>query len=92
MTTLEINTVSKAMQQSKILLDQIKPVLDQLDVIYNSSGGAGSTITQNGLDAILSFSGLTKQQLDDAMYVLTTTLRPNIANAFTQLAQLATRA
>lgn len=92
LTALESNTVSRALQAAKLTLEQLKPVLDSLDVIYNSAGGAKTTITQAGLDEIASFSGLTKTQLDDGMFALTGTLKNDIVNAYTALAQLAARA
>lgn len=91
MTALEQNTVSRAMSAAKTLIETIKPILDELDAIYNSAGGAGGTITQAGLDSIASFSGLTKAQLDDGMYALTATIRGNLVTAYSQLAQLAAR-
>jgi hypothetical protein len=92
MTQLEINTVSRGLAAAKLVLDQLKPVVDALNVIYDSAGGAKSTINQQGLDSIAAFSGLTKTQLDDGMFALTSTLRTAIANAYTQLAQLSARA
>lgn len=92
LTALEQNTISKALATAKKLLDEIKPVIDQLNIIYDSAGGAKSTVDQEGLDAVTSFSGLTKQQLDDGCYVLTATMKDAINNGFSQLAQLAARA
>lgn len=91
LSTLEQNTVTKALTLAKQVIEQVKPVMDELDVIYNSASGAKTTITQAGLDAIPSFSGLTKQQLDDGLYALTATLKGDITTAYSQLAQLATR-
>lgn len=92
LTALEQNTVSRAMQNSKILIEQIKPILDELNTIYNSSGGLSTTITQGNLDLVPSFSGLTKTQLDDGMYALTATLRGDLSTAYAQLSQLSARA
>ena len=39
MTNLELNTVSIALQTARKILSEIKPVLDQLNVIYDSDGG-----------------------------------------------------
>jgi pyoverdine/dityrosine biosynthesis protein Dit1 len=91
MTQLELNTVSKALAAAKLVLEQLKPVLDHLNAIYDPAGGAKLTITQDGLNTVPSFSGLTKEQLDDGMYALTTTLRAAVNSAYTQLAQLAAR-
>lgn len=92
MTQLELNTVSRGLAAAKLVLDQLKPSIDALNVIYDSAGGAKTTITQQGLDAVPAFSGLTKTQLDDGMFALTSTLRLAIADAYTQLAQLSARA
>jgi hypothetical protein len=85
------NVVSRSAQAAKYLVEQLKPLLDELDVLYNSAGGLKSTISQGDLDSIASFSGLTKQQLDDALYALTSTLKSDLSAAYTQLAQLASR-
>jgi hypothetical protein len=86
------DAVSRACQTAQVVLETVKPVLDALDILYNSAGGLKSTIQQADLDAIPSFSGLTKQQLDDGLFALTATLKTDITNAFTQLEQLAARA
>ena len=41
---------------------------------------------------IASFAGITKAQLDDAMYQLTAIIRPALHDGFPQLAHLAARA
>lgn len=91
LTRLEQDTVTRGMAAARVVLDQLKPVLDALNVVYDSEGGAKTTITQEDLDGVANFSGLTKAQLDDGLYALTGTLRPAINNAYTQLAQLAVR-
>jgi hypothetical protein len=92
LSKLEQDTISRGLAAAKLVTDQLKPVLDALNIIYDSQGGAKTTIDQPGLDAIGSFSGLTKQQLDDGMFALTATLRGDITNAYAQLAQLSARA
>ena len=79
------------MAVAKLLLDQVKPVLDQLNPIYDGAGGVKTTVDQAGLDGVSSFSGLTKTQLDDGMYVLTATIKAALDNGLTQLTQLAAR-
>jgi hypothetical protein len=86
------NTVSRGINAAKYLVEQLKPILDELNIIYDSQDGLKSTIQQSDLDGIPSFSGLTKQQLDDGMYVLTATIRTDLSNGYSQLAQLAARA
>lgn len=92
MTALEKNTVSRGLAAARLATEQLKPVLDSLNVIYDGNGGAKTTIDQAGLDAVASFSGLTKAQLDDGMYALTATLKSAIDAAYTQLSQLSSRA
>lgn len=92
MTALESNTISLSLQAAKKVLDELKPVIDRLNIIYDSEGGAKTTITQEDLDGVASFSGLTKTQLDDGMWILTSVLRTDIANGYSALAQLAARA
>lgn len=91
LTQLEQNTVSKGINAAKLVIETLEPILHELNIIYDSGGGAKTTITQAGLDAIPSFSGLTKAQLDDGLFALTATLRTDIQNAYTQLAELAAR-
>ncbi len=91
-TALELNTISRGLAAAKKVLEELKPVIDALNIIYDSEGGAKTTITQEDLDGVASFSGLTKAQLDDGMWVLTATLRGDIANGYSALAQLAARA
>jgi hypothetical protein len=91
MSQLEIDAVSRSLQAAKLVLDRLKPTLDALNVIYDSAGGAKTTITQQGLDEIPAFSRITKTQLDDGMFALTSTLRLAVGDAYTQLAQLASR-
>jgi len=92
LTALEQNTVSRSFFVAKKVLEEVKPVLDALNIIYDAGGGVKETLTQAELDEIPAFSGLTKTQLDDGLYALTAVIRPAITNAFTALAQLATRA
>lgn len=90
-TKLESDTVSRGMQMAKDLLD-LYGDLKQLNVIYDSGGGVKETITQQDLDGVSSFSGLTKQQLDDGMFALTSTVLTALTNSMTQLSELSARA
>lgn len=91
-TGLEENTVSFGLKAAKIVVDDLKPLIDRLNIIYDSQGGVKETLTQAELDSRSSWSGLTKTQLDDGMFALTSTLRTAINNAYTQLVELAARA
>jgi hypothetical protein len=92
MNSLELNTVSRAFVVAKKILDEVKPAIDSLNVIYDSQGGVKSSVTQEELDAIASFSGITKAQLDDGLYALTAGIKGVVDGAFSQLSQLAARA
>lgn len=92
MNTLEIAIVTRGAKVAKILLEQVKPELDALNILYDAGGGAKETIDQAGLDGRPEFSGLTKAQLDDGMFALTSTTKTALTNTFTQLEQLAARA
>lgn len=91
LTALEQNCVSRGIQAAAKVVRELQPLLAELNIIYDSAGGAKTTITQANLDLVPAFSGITKQQLDDGMYALTATLRGDILTAFGQLAQLAAR-
>lgn len=91
LTALESDTISRGMAAAKVLLDQIKPAVDQMNILYDSQGGLKTTITQEDLDSVPSFSGLTKSQLDDGMFVLTATVRTALADGLFALSQLAAR-
>lgn len=92
LNALERATVLKAMRVAQKLLIEVKPYLDAMNIIYDSEGGVKSTITQQDLDDDETLSGLTKQQLDDGMWVLTATLRSDLQNGFFAISQLAERA
>jgi hypothetical protein len=84
------DTISKAISSSENLLEVSYPVLREIDVVYNSAGGLKTTITQADLDAVPGLSGLTKQQLDDAVYALTQ-VKTQLETSYTALVQLASR-
>ena len=91
LSTLESDTIAKACATCKQLLLDIQPKLAGFQQIYDAAGGGKETITQAELDEVAALSGLTKTQLDDAMYVLTTTLLPALQTGYPALAQLAAR-
>jgi hypothetical protein len=91
MSTLEKDTLAKAFAVCKTLLLDIQPKLAGLAQIYDSVGGVKETLTQAELDELAELSGLTKAQVDDGLYVLTTTLFPALVNGYPALAQLAAR-
>ena len=91
LTTLAAAEITQAIQASRKLLRDLKPIMDELNALYNAVGGLSSTITQADLDAATYLSGLTKAQLDDGMNTLTNTVRTAIANGYTGLAELAAR-
>ena len=91
LSQLEHDTISKACAVAKTLLLDLQPKLEGLGAIYDAEGGVKSTITQDELDEVAALSGLTKGQLDDALYAMTTTILPGIQNGYNALAQLAAR-
>lgn len=88
---LEQDTVSRGIKAAGLVIRQLKPLLDELNVVYDAAGGVKDTLTQQELDEIARFSGITKQQVDDGMFALTSTLKTAITNAYTQLTTLASR-
>ncbi len=92
LTALESDTVTRAFAIAKLITAQFKPVADSLNIIYDSEGGAKTTITQENLDLVPGFSGISKAQLDDGLFVITSTLKAAVDSAYSQLAQLAARA
>lgn len=90
MTTLESDTIAKACAVAKQLLADLQPRLAGLDSIYNSVGGVKETLTQVEMDENAALSGLTKSQLDDALFAMSGMLT-SITNAYASLAQVAAR-
>ena len=90
-TTLEYDAVTQAAAVCKKVLTELEPALAQFREIYDAAGGVKSTLTQEDLDGVPAFSGLTKVQVDDALYALTALLLPAIEDSTTALAQLAAR-
>lgn len=90
-TILEKATVSEGIQVARRLVNDIKPVLDRLNVIYDSAGGVKETLDQAKLNEVADWSGITETQVDDAMFAITSTLRTALTNSYTQLVQLASR-
>jgi hypothetical protein len=90
-TTLEYDVVTQAAAVCKKILTELEPALAQFREIYDAAGGVKETLTQEDLDAVASFSGLSKAQVDNALYALTALLLPAIESSTTALAQLAAR-
>lgn len=68
MTPAEQSLVSLAAAVARVLL-QNREILLENDYLWNT-GGMSTSITQEDLTSIASFSGLTTTQLTDAMYAL----------------------
>jgi hypothetical protein len=93
LSALEANTTARARAVAKKLLEEVLPVLNGLDIIYNTATtGAKFTITQANMDADPGLSGMTKAQLDDLLFALTGALRNDLTTSFAQLSQGAARA
>lgn len=91
LSVLEKSTIGEGIQACRKVVNEIEPLLQRLNVVYDSDDGVKETTTQANLDLVPEYSGLTKAQLDDAMFALTSTLRTAINNAYTQLVHLASR-
>lgn len=91
MSTLEYDTINAAFALCKSLLNDVQPRLQALQQQYDSAGGVKETLSQADLDESTVLSGLTKQQVDDGLYVLTAILLPGITNGYASLAGLASR-
>lgn len=91
LSQLEQDTIDKGIQAAKRFVAELKPILDQLNVIYDGANGVKTTVAQPGLNEVAALSGLTKAQLDDGFYALTATLKGAIDSTYTQLMQLAAR-
>jgi hypothetical protein len=91
MNQLERATIAKGARIAQKLLIEIRPYLEAINVIYDSAGGAKTTITQENLDADESLSGLTKARLDAGMAELAT-LRTTLQSGVIALWHLAERA
>lgn len=93
LNTLESNTIARGCAIAKKILDDVKPVLDSLNVLFDTpTTGVKATVDQADLDSAPNLSGLTEAQLDAGFFQLTDTLRLAIANGYTQLAHIAARA
>lgn len=91
-TTLEYDVLNNAFAVCKTLLSDLEPQLATFREIYDAEGGVKATLTQESLDGVFTFSGLTKAQVDDGLYALTAVLLPAIESSYTAIAQLAARA
>lgn len=91
LSVLETNTLAKACAVAKQLLLDLQPKMTSLREIYDSAGGVKATLTQADLDAEEALSGITKAQVDDALYVLTAALLPAIEAGLASLSKLAAR-
>lgn len=91
MTILETDTIAKTCAVAKQLLADLQPKLESLRSIYDSVGGVKETLTQEEMDENPALSGLTKSQLDDALFVMTGAILTGIENGYAGLAAVAAR-
>lgn len=92
LNTLEQNTINRGIAAARKVITELDPVLRDLNVVYDrETVGVKATVEQADLDAAAYLSGLTKAELDDGMFALTSTLRTAVANAYTALSILASR-
>lgn len=91
MSVLEQDVLNTAFATCKMILQDVQPRLASLQQLYDSAGGVKETLSQEELDANTALSGLTKQSVDDGLYVLTTVLLPGIVAGVASLNTLAAR-
>lgn len=91
MSQLEKDTLSKSFALCKTVLYDLQPKLGSLAQLYDAAGGVKTTLTDEELTEVAELSGLTKQQVDDGLYVLTTLLLPAIEQGYPSLVPLAAR-
>lgn len=92
LSQMELALIQRAGVVSKQALEVLKPVIDEIDSVWNAAGGPGSTVSQADLNAAAQLSGLTTAQLADGIFALTSTLKTAIASGYAAMAQLGARA
>src|SRR5262249_34949544 len=75
LNSYEVLTIQRIIQLSRLIVEQLKPGLDNVNEVYNAVGGIKDTIPAEDLGQDALYGGMTKQQLDDAAYALTTTMK-----------------
>jgi len=91
LNSYEILTIQRVTQMARLVVEQLKPGIDNLDVVYNSAGGVKDTITAADLGQDALYGGMTEQQLDDAVYALTVTIKTAVDTALPVLQNVAYR-
>src|SRR6185295_3903622 len=91
LTTLETMTINRGIALAKKLTSDIVPELRRLQVSYDAANAVKATVTQPNLDLATQFSGITKAQLDDAFFAMTSTLKTALDTAYAQIETLAER-
>lgn len=91
LSVLERDTLARACAVAKQTLLDLQPKVTGLREIYDSAGGVKTTLTQADLDAEEALSGITKAEVDDAMFVLTGGVLPAIEAGLSSLSKLAAR-
>lgn len=91
LTPMAITMIKDAAALALLIKQEIKPRLDMFNVQYDAQDALKSTIQQADLDEVIELSGLTKAELDDAMYVLTNGIKGVVDASTSQLSKLAAR-
>lgn len=86
----EQDTLINGSIAAKALID-LYGIVKRLNEEYDSTGGVKSTVTQDNLDLMTTWSGVTKGQTEDGMYVITTVIKGAIESSYSQLVQFASR-
>ena len=91
LNSYEVLTIQRLIQLSRMIVEQIEPGLDSLNEIYNSVGGIKDSIPAEDLGQDGLYGGMTKAQLDDAAYALTSVIKGAVDNVHAQLQLIAYR-
>lgn len=91
LSVMEQNLINRMMNISRLIAEEVQPVLAEINGVWNASGGPASTIVQGDLDAVSAYSGLTTTQLSNGSFALTSTILTALGTTQAALAQLAAR-
>ena len=84
LNTLDQDTIKRGLDAIEWLQTHIAEMTD-LNVLFDSGGGLKARYTQADLDALPGLYGMTVEQFNDAMYVVTTLILPILAANRVQL-------
>jgi hypothetical protein len=89
LSTEQQNLINRMANICKLAVEQLQPVISEINAIWNASGGPASTIQQADLNSVSAYSGLTTTQLNNAQFGLNSTLLTALNSAQGSLEVLA---